>query len=158
MGNDFKQKRAERVKTELSSSKQTQKVGAEKAHITPQHLTNVKNGKKPLTEDVAKSLAETLNIRFEYLMGYDDFRTQKDLEEHYLKRFSEQNNAFHVVLDYAVTEVCLNENIPVQTLDNIAEILYLESQIKDYAVSLVWQYLIHREHSSTWRLLDQREV
>lgn len=156
MHKEINQNRAERVKIALGESELTQNEVAKLAHITPQHLTNVKNGKKQLTEDVAEQLARILEVRFEWLMDYDNFQTNEKLEKYYIERFDARDNALQIILDSAITEVCLREGVKPKTLDNIPEMLYLMAQIKDYADSLVWQYLFHREHSSTWAILDER--
>lgn len=156
MADNNKQKRANRVNTALAHSGKSQKVVAKDAHISEVHLSNVKNGKRPLTEEIASVLAKTLNVRFEWLMGYDDFETVKEMNEYYAKQFDTRDKAYQIILDNAVSEVCLREGIPVPILESIPEMQFLMAQIKDYANGLVWHYLIHREYSSTWGLLDQR--
>lgn len=157
MSEDIKQKRADRVNKAIALSGDKQYVVAEKAKITPQHLTNVKNAKRLLREEIAKPLADALNVRFEWLMGYDDFMTSEEQEKYYAERFDAQNKALQIILDNAISEVCLREEIEHKTIENLPDTLFIQAQIKDYAVSLVWQYLVHREHSSTWGILDQRE-
>lgn len=58
----------------------TQQSLAEKVAITKQFLSALENGRRRLTADVAYSIAGVLGVRMEYLLGKDDFKTQKELD------------------------------------------------------------------------------
>ena len=68
-----------RLKELLRSYGITQKEFGEKFGYTQQHISQIINGKKRLTEDLAKKILEELGfaseIRLEWLLGNDDFRT-----------------------------------------------------------------------------------
>ena len=148
---------AERVKEVRTDSKLKNYEFAESVFTTAENMSRVINGKQNLSVDLAQTISDVYGVRLDWLLHKDDFKTVADLETHYRNKFADRNNALQIILDDAVTEVCLREDIKPPVLDNIPEMLLLMAQIKDYADSLVWQYLIHRKHSSTWGFLDQRE-
>lgn len=88
----------------------------------------------------------------EWLLGYSDTKYKEDAEKEYATDQSIRLNAFITVLDTALREVCARDNIPVPTCD-FPELLFLECQLRDYAVGLMDGY-IHRKNSHVWNLLD----
>lgn len=71
--------RGERVKILLSEHCMTQKELAEKIGYAPEHLSFIVNGRRNLTEDAAHAISKLFpGIRFEWLMGFDDFKTERD--------------------------------------------------------------------------------
>lgn len=68
-----------RMQAERKRLKMTQRVLAEKAGYTPVYISNLENGKKNVSADVAVRLSEIFHVRIEYLMGKDDIRTNEDV-------------------------------------------------------------------------------
>ena len=153
--------RAERVKTLIEREKErdpdfTQIIFAKATHQTQQNVSRIINMKTALTEENAQYIISAYpEYRIEWLLGYDDFMTKEDFMRDYVKRLHNTDNASIQILESALREVCLREGIEVPTLDNIPELLLLQAQLKDYADSLMWNYVKHREHSHVWGLLDQ---
>ena len=64
------------LKCLLSSNKMTQKQLAKELNYTEQHLSLIIKGKRRLTTEAARKIAEMFpGTRYEWLMGYDDYRT-----------------------------------------------------------------------------------
>lgn len=145
--------RALRIKELLKRENLKQKHLADSLDIEPQNLSRcLVSGK--VSEKMCKNIAALFpEYRKEWLMGIDDFMTQDDFKRAYIKNSDIRNNALLTVMDAALHEACLRENIPVPTLENIPELILLESQLRDYAVSLMAGYL-HREDSHFWSNLD----
>lgn len=140
------------------SDKKTQRDMAEAMGILPETLNLKLNGHRALTEDDARKIASYFpGVRIEYVLGYDEFKTLSELQDHFTKNTDAINSACLTLLDSAVIEVCKRENIAPPVLDNIPELLLLEAQLRDYAVSLMWNYIKWRPASSVWGYLDQIE-
>lgn len=73
---------AERVNKLISESGMTQKEFAEKVvHCTQQHMNRMVKGNAPVTAETADQITKYFpEIRFEWLMGYDNFKTKKSYE------------------------------------------------------------------------------
>lgn len=68
----------------------TKKKLAEKIFCTPQYISSVCSGKKPLTLDLATLAAPHLNVSVEYLMGETDYKDSFDeLEANWPKHRNE---------------------------------------------------------------------
>ena len=68
------------LKVLLSDNKMTQKELAKELHYTEQHLSLIINGNRRLTVEAAKKIATLFpGTRYEWLMGYDDFRSDSEL-------------------------------------------------------------------------------
>lgn len=153
--------RAERVKKLIENEKKirgkfTQTEFAKAISQTQQNVSRILNLQTALTEETAQDIVSKYpEYRIEWLLGYDDFMTKEDFERDYIKRSHNTDNASIQILESALREVCLREGMEVPTLDNIPELLLLQAQLKDYADSLMWNYVKHREHSHVWGLLDQ---
>lgn len=79
-------KRGGRVKELLSSYKMRQIELADKINVTAEHLSAILNGKRTLTLEHAQSIAKLFGVRFEWIMCFDDFKTQYDRIEFIEKR------------------------------------------------------------------------
>lgn len=90
-----------------------------------------------------------------WLLGDSDFMLIEEIRQDFIARSQATDNACLQILDSALREVCLREGIEIPTLDNIPEILLLQGQLRDFADSLMWNYVRHREHSHFWGTLDQ---
>lgn len=145
----------------------TQSTLAHAIGYTQQYVSNIMNGKRPMTLDFAQLVSEKtsrgqsqkynieLRIRPEYLLCMDDIKTTEDFESQYIHRSLAVRDASLTLLDQSLSEVCLREGMETPTLDNIPELLLLEAQLRDFADSLMWNYVKHREHSHFWSTLDQ---
>lgn len=69
-----------RLKQCLEESSMTQIELANLSGFTQQYISNIVVGKKPMTDKAAKLFAKHLNIRREYLLCEDDFKTCEDEE------------------------------------------------------------------------------
>lgn len=88
---NLKQIRAKRLDTLVTDAKkQGVKIQdiADRCNMTVQNLHDIRKGKTNLYEDTARRLSEVLGVRFEYLMGYDACKTDKQKQfEHLLPTF-----------------------------------------------------------------------
>lgn len=74
-------KSGKRLKELIAEQKTTQEKLSEKLGCTPQHLSLIVVGKKRLTEENARTVAKIYpHIRYEWLMGWDDYKTKLDYE------------------------------------------------------------------------------
>ena len=70
-----------RLKDCLASSHITQKELADKTGYTPQYISNIICGKKNMSTDAARLFSKFLNIREQYLLCEDDYKTEYELFE-----------------------------------------------------------------------------
>ena len=96
-----------------------------------------------------------LKIRPQYLLCMDDIKTTEDFETTYIQKSQNVMDASITLLEEALEEVCLREGMEIPHLDNIPELILLQAQLRDYADSLMWNYVKHRKHSHVWSYLDQ---
>lgn len=151
---EIKAERAERLKMLIDREEMSQTAFSEKIGYSQQHVSGIVRQKTALTEETAADIISVFpEYRIEWLMGLDDFMTHEDFKRAYIKNNDIRNNALLTVLDAALHEACLREDLPVPTLENIPELILLESQLRDYAVSLMAGYL-HRKDSHFWSNLD----
>lgn len=83
MGNKKKEVNVEsgkRLKKLIATYSIPQKVFAEMIGYTEQHLSLIVTGKRSLTIEAAKRIAQMMNVRVEWLMGLDDYMTQHDVD------------------------------------------------------------------------------
>lgn len=164
-------KRASRIKTLLKRENQKEKdrakVTGEKplkinqAYLAdlldrdPQNLSrDLVSGK--ISEKTCRKIGELFpEYNVMWLLGDSDFMLITDLEKDLIQRSDETNNACLQILDSAYREVCNREGIETAPLDNIPEILLLQGQLRDFAVSLMWNYTKNRDRSHFWGTLDQ---
>lgn len=158
---------AQRLADWLRDIHMTQAELAKEIGYTQQYVSNIMNGKRPLTLDFAQLVSDRtsqgqsqkynmeLRIRPQYLLCMDDIRTTEDFESQYIHRDQAVSDATLTLLDQSLREVCLREGMETPTLDNIPELLLLQAQLRDFSDSLMWNYVRHREHSHVWSYLDQ---
>ena len=83
--------RGERLKLLLKEHGMEQKELSERIHLTKEHISYIVTGKRSLTRDNAKLILRLFpNVRYEWLMGYDDFKTEFDKELHELGQWSNE--------------------------------------------------------------------
>lgn len=149
--------RAERVKTIIDREKINQQKLAELIFQTQQNVSRIIQKRQPLTEETARAIIRAFPAyRLQWLLGFDDVMLQDDYKRAYIDRLDAVNNAVMTLIDASVREISAREGInPPPVIDNIPEYLVLESQIRDFADGLIWNYIKHRRASRFWSLLDQ---
>ena len=157
---------AQRLSDWLSEIDMNQTELADLIGYTQQYISNIINGKRPMTLDFAQLVSEKtaqgksmkydidLKIRPQYLLCMDDIKTTEDFYSVNFQRLDSVNNACYTLLTNSLKEVCLREGIEVPHLDSIGELFFLQAQLQDYADSLMWNYVAHRKHSHVWSYLD----
>ena len=75
---NLSKERGGRVKQLLHEQNVRQIELADKIGVTPEHLNAILNGKRTLTFEHAQSIAKLFNVRFEWVMCFDDFRTEDE--------------------------------------------------------------------------------
>ena len=158
---------AQRLSDWLSEIDMNQTELADLIGYTQQYISNIINGKRPMTLDFAQLVSEKtaqgksmkydidLKIRPQYLLCMDDIKTTEDFETTYIQKSQNVMDASITLLEEALEEVCLREGMEIPHLDNIPELILLQAQLRDYADSLMWNYVKHRKHSHVWSYLDQ---
>lgn len=175
MGRKHKEKNPECSKRLLAW---LEEVDAKPSHVaaeinySQQLVSYVLSGERNMTIEFANAVSQRIRkpifedgvivgydrIRPEYLLGIDnEIRTVSDFDRQYVLRNDAVNDACHVMLNSSLREVCAREGIPVPTLDNIPEVLLLEAQLRDYADSLIWNYVKWKDCSHVWSMLEQAE-
>ena len=82
MKSEINYESALRIKEILEDNNVKQKELAEKLHYSEQHISLILTGKRPLPVETAKEIARLFPpVRFEWIMGYDDFRTPTEYRE-----------------------------------------------------------------------------
>ena len=157
---------AQRLSDWLSEIDMNQTELAGLIHYSQQYISNVINGKRPMSLEFAQRVSNVtaqgksqrydidLKIRPQYLLCMDDIKTTEDYYSIQFQRLDSVNNACYTLLTNSLKEVCLREGIEAPNLDNWGEFFLLEAQLQDYADSLMWNYVAHREHSHVWSYLD----
>ena len=161
---ELSKKRGENVKQLLSECNMKQKELADKLVYHPAYLNAVLNGKRNLTVDMAREIAKLFPpVRYQWILGEDEYRTQTDLDKHYIKESSGLSSACMTLMEYGIREACLAMNIEQSAIDNIGdnigEFLLVEAQIKDFVVSLMWNYLMYKTQGvgHLWGIMNQLE-
>ncbi len=76
----FHSVRGERIKTIYQELNLSQGELAERVNMKQSAISEMVNGKRTVTETTARAIVEEFpQYRFEWLMGYDDYKTLKDL-------------------------------------------------------------------------------
>ena len=82
MKSEINHESALRIKELLDDNDMKQKELAEKLHYSEQHISLILTGKRPLPVETAKEIARLFPpVRFEWIMGYDNFRTPTEYAE-----------------------------------------------------------------------------
>ena len=159
---------AQRLSDWLSEINMNQTDLAKKIHYSQQYISNVINGKRPMSLEFAQRVSNVtaqgksqrydidLKIRPQYLLCMDDIKTTEDYYSIQFQRLDSVNNACYTLLTNSLKEVCLREGIEAHDpMGDPRELFLLFAQLQDYADSLMWNYVAHREHSHVWSYLDQ---
>lgn len=79
--------RGKRLRTLLLENNMDQKLLAEKIGYTKEHISYIINGRRNLTADAAELIVKLFpTIRFEWLMGYDNFKTEEDFKSEPIRK------------------------------------------------------------------------
>lgn len=85
----------QRAKELLKNSSISQGEFASRINYTEQHLSQVLNGKKTLTDEMADKFCEFFpDVRKEWLLGYDDFKTNADFDFFVRKHREKEQSAW----------------------------------------------------------------
>jgi transcriptional regulator with XRE-family HTH domain len=99
---EIKPIRAKRLKTLCNEQNITQARLATEINLSPQTISKIVNGRCSLTEQNAMLIISKYpTYRFEWLMGYDDFKTEIERKAAETNRFLEHGNA----LDSGITSL-----------------------------------------------------
>lgn len=75
--------RGKRLQTLLTESGMTQKELSQKIHFSKEHISYVVSGERNMSYEMARSIVSIFpSVRYEWLMGHDDFKTTDDYELH----------------------------------------------------------------------------
>lgn len=102
-----------RLKKVFEETGWTQKKLALECGYTPQYISYLLNGIKPIQKDCAQTLAKVLNVRFEYLLCYDDYKTERERKLHRFDSDVEQSVKFEELL------LCLGYKIKIFETDDL---------------------------------------
>ena len=93
-----------RLKKLISEQKLKQCDLAKEINISQKHLSNIITGKKALTLENAQILAEKFGVRYEYLLGTDDFATDEEMTACFNQAWEEaekEDSVFPVLFELA---------------------------------------------------------
>ena len=79
MSKSVDQTRCKRLNELMSDTGITQYALAKKTEIKQSNLSGMMRGRTNVSEPAAKRIAEVLGCRYQWLLGYDDFKTDADL-------------------------------------------------------------------------------
>ena len=146
--------RAANIQTIYKRENLTQTEFAESLGVSQQRISEILK-KNTVSEYYIDLIAEKYpDYNINWIRGESPYMLKADLNKEYVKRKDAANNAYLFILDDALQKVCAQDNIKVPVLDNIPELLLLESQLKDYALFLMRNYVIDRSESEVWNYLD----
>lgn len=115
----------------------------------------IERGERPLSPEYALLFSRFFEVRLEFLMCDDNFKTVEELNRHFVEKSCAVNYGLMALLDSSLTEVCLREGMEKPKLDNIPELMFLEAQIRDFSDALMWNYIKCKQYSHVWGFLDQ---
>lgn len=72
-----KTEKGKRLKACRQAAGLTQEVLAEIVNVNPKYLSQVESGRRQLSTEAARAIGKALDVRFQYLIGEDDFMTEE---------------------------------------------------------------------------------
>lgn len=123
-----------RLKICRTLANMTQEKLSEAVDCSVQTLSLVENGKRGLSLELTRKLARQLNVREEYLLCEDDFKTQEDK---LISLYSNDNSSCLIQIEYLRT-LGININIPRCVIQDGPEDDYNENP-EDYFKTLIWE-------------------
>lgn len=123
--------------------------------MEPQNLSrSLRSGK--VSDKLCRKIGDLFpKYNVMWLLGDSDIMLIKDLRQDFISRSDATNDACLQLLDSALREVCSREGIEIPEINNIPDLLLLQGQLRDFADSLMWNYVRHRKRSHFWGTLDQ---
>lgn len=117
---DNKSVTKDRIKALLQERGMNQQSLADEIPLTAQYFSAMINGHRNFQVDVAKRIAEILPpVRYQWIMGEDDFKTERDLIEHSEKNTDKVYLAIENLVDglgFGLYAENLEESIPVNKI------------------------------------------
>lgn len=111
---ELSKKRGRRIKSLLKDHNMRQIDLASAIVWSPEHLSAVLNGRRTLTTEMAVSIAALFPpVRYQWLMGEDDFRTEEDRFSHILDKMEDSAKTFHSLFK----GIASNFNYEIKLLD-----------------------------------------
>ena len=165
-GNDTPQERLKNLRKErgLSQADLAEEIGKMqhgKRTCSEKQISFIESGSRPISRNYAHLFSEYFGVTEKYILGESIYRTEADEITALQREYSDQSDAVFngllALMDSSLREVCARENIPVPTLSDVGELLFLQAQIKDYSDSLMWNYVKWKNNSHVWSLLSQFE-
>lgn len=164
-----------RVKELLKESKKTQKWLADQLGITEVHLSNIVRGEKRLTEKKALEIVELFPAyRFEWLMGIDDYPTdkEKNLSDRKNRRAQDVLNSINKMQLYHCKVEALEKYLNYYSIDVFPPlgVLYSDDTINEaennrwredmYGIDIVPEdtlfVIIQSAHGDSWNCNDYK--
>ena len=156
--------RTKRINELIQKENISQKKLADLINHTQQSVNRICNGHNALTEDTAKAIINAFpnsGYRLEWLLGYDNDMTKADFWRNGVRSEKAAQDAVLILLSDAFKEISQYErNNTITEPSEIPqeELKTIETQLRDFAKSLAWNYL-HQSNSHFWRhekLIDER--
>lgn len=144
-----------RLKNWLKEINMSQLELAKLINYSPQYLSNIVTGKKPLTYELAKLISEAtaqktpdsklIKIRPEYLLNFDNIKTSEDAIMYYqhYDYDSAIRKALNIALDkaYKKNQLKSPESCPFKNYKNIYDYNFLQLLVKDSIETLADKYV-----------------
>lgn len=89
----------ERLRKCIEEKNMKQKDVAAAAHFTEQYISNMVRGKCKLTTDAARTLSKVLDVRMEYLLCEDDYKTSFEESLTFMKKHGQITDCLCQILD-----------------------------------------------------------
>ena len=89
----------ERLRKCIEEKNMKQKDVAAAAHFTEQYISNMVRGKCKLTTDAARTLSKVLDVRMEYLLCEDDYKTSFEESLTFMKKHGQITDCLCKILD-----------------------------------------------------------
>lgn len=89
----------ERLRKCIEEKNMKQKDAAAAAHFTEQYISNMVRGKCKLTTDAARTLSKVLDVRMEYLLCEDDYKTSFEESLTFMKKHGQITDCLCKILD-----------------------------------------------------------
>lgn len=123
--------RGKRLKQIIREKGISQQALSKTIHISQQAISAMVNERANLTETTAKAVIKLYpEYRYEWLMGYDDFKTRDDM---YLSKFSERFKAVSNQMDFMNCVFRLNGYI-IKYIENDPNVPNIEFEKDYYAI------------------------
>ena len=91
----------ERVRLVMKEHHCTQEHLAEQVGCVSNLISMIVTGKRNLSLKMAKKIAKVFNVRPEWLLGLDDFKTVRDRQQSIMQEANLITGATHIIIEYA---------------------------------------------------------